>query len=670
MSFRRKITTAPKALWELGLNQVANYALYRVQLGSSYLARQTRARSKAAELEAEVYSMTHPVRLPEREQLYRLLGETGVALLVKEADEICSGVVRLFAGEPVPLDLGPARSEFYWTDLERGHVDEPGFDIKPVWEAGRFGWALTLARAYRVSNDERYSRVFWTNLEAFYKANRPCYGYHWTSAQEAALRLIAISFATQVLEDSVHSTPERKTWLGRVIAAHAARIPPSISYARAQNNNHLLVEAVGLYTAGVVLSKHPDAARWRQSGWRWSNQALQDQIASDGSYVQQSTNYHRLMLQTALWLQALSLQHGETLLPASKRKLVSATRWLLALLDPVSGGVPNLGPNDGAYILPLTVCPFNDFRPVLQAASIAFLGGRVLEEGAWDEMAIWLSGQEGDEIQVGPRGSTHIGSLPGCRPIVLRGDRSWAYLRAARFRNRPGHADQLHLDLWWNGVNIALDAGTYLYNAGSPWDNSLSGSIVHNTVTVNGLDQMTRAGRFLWLDWAQASGVTFQAAANHSWQSGAAQHDGYRRSGVHHRRVVRANRQDCWLVEDTLSASGGTAEKKVYNLRLHWLLPDWQWDLSQEDTPAELKLVSEQGVVALTLDCTAAQPAGQPATIQLVRAGELLAGSGEAPQIGGWYSPTYGLRLPALSLSLTVDASLPVHFESEWKFQV
>ena len=60
------------------------------------------------------------------------------------------------------------------------------------------------------------------------------------------------------------------------------------------------------------------------------------------------------------------------------------------------------------------------------------------------------------------------------------------------------------MDLWWRGLNIAQDAGTYLYNADPPWDNSLTTALVHNTVTVNGRDQFTRAGRFLYLDWFNA----------------------------------------------------------------------------------------------------------------------------------------------------------------------
>jgi len=672
MSFPRKITTLLKALRYLGPVQVANYAIYQVKLGSSYLARQTRAGSKAAELEAEAYGFSQLMNLPSRKQLLELLGEDGRTVLMNEAEQIISGQVCLFAGEPVPLNLGPARSEFYWTELERGHGDEPGFDLKLVWEPGRFGWTFTLARAYQICGDERCSQVFWTNLEAFLKANPPGYGYHWTSAQEVALRLMAISFGAQIFEDSIHSSAERKTWLGRAIAAHAARIPPSMSYARAQNNNHLLVEAIGLYTAGILLSRHPDATGWRQRGWRWSNKALQAQIAFDGAYVQQSTNYHRLMLQAALWLYSLSLQQGEALEPASMQKLALATRWLHPLLDPLTGRVPNLGPNDGANILPLTVCPFSDYRPVLQAASTAFLEERVFEAGVWDEMALWLPGPSADEVERDEVRPIPVSRPAACRPLVLRGNRSWAYLRTERFTNRPGHADQLHLDLWWNGMNIALDAGTYLYNAEPPWDNALSGSLVHNTVTVNGMDQMTRAGRFLWLDWAQTSEVTYQTAADGTWQSGAAQHNGYQRSGVLHRRVVRTNREDCWLVEDTLSPIRSAAESKgqAYTARLHWLLADWQWNLSQDNTRTELRLDSDQGMVSLTMGCTSAQLAGSPATVQLVRKGELLAGTGEAPIIGGWHSPTYGVRLPALSLSLTVEAYLPIKFETEWVFPV
>ena len=59
-------------------------------------------------------------------------------------------------------------------------------------------------------------------------------------------------------------------------------------------------------------------------------------------------------------------------------------------------------------------------------------------------------------------------------------------------------------------------------------------------------------------------------------------------------------------------------------------------------------------------------------SLQVIRAGEVLAGERTAQpvEIFGWHSPTYNLRLPALSLRWTVRSSIPVelvtgfHFES------
>jgi hypothetical protein len=564
--------------------------------------------------------------------------------------------------------LDAAGSDRYWTDLERHQGDPPNGDVKLIWEMGRFGWAFTLGRAYRVSDDERYPLAFWELLESFIDANPPYFGSHWTSAQEVALRLMALSFSAQVFNRSIHSTAERKVRLGRAIAFHAARIPPSMSYARAQGNNHLLVEAVGLYTAGVILHSHPDAVCWLRIGWRWSNKALLDQIAADGSYVQQSTNYHRLMLQAALCLHTLAISNGDVFSEITHQRLAQAVRWLYKLLDSQSGRVPNLGPNDGAYILPLSECPFHDYRPVLQAASQAFIGDPFFEPGLWDELALWLPGQAAkNKSKSGQQRSVSMRDRKdSCQPLVLYSQNSWAYLRAANFKHRPGHADQLHMDLWCRGLNVASDAGTYLYNAEQPWDNALSSTFVHNTVSVDGQDQMTRAGRFLWLDWAQARDIMLEKPADGSWLRAAAWHDGYRRLGVSHRRAVTAFQDDRWLVEDTLTSTGLPAgeQSRLFIARLHWLLPDWPWSLSETSAKARLELLSPNGPLSISMSWQAASPP----SVQLVRAGELLAGTGPVSPVSGWYSPAYGSKQPALSLSVALESHLPLAFETEWNF--
>ncbi len=365
------MSLALKALRELGPQKMGLFALYRAGLHSGYFRWKTAGRKSTNDKSCHPSPIARPLLdLPASEVILEIIGPGGLAQLKAEADEIVDGRVRLFGGQPVPLNLTPPGERSHWTE------SRPEGDIKFIWEPARFGWAFTLGRAYYLTGDERYPAAFWRYFKSFREGNPVNLGPNWESAQEAALRLVAFTFAAQIFARSPSSTSHRQSSLVQSIADHAARIPPTLIYARAQNNNHLLSEAAGLITASLALPAHSQSRHWSKLGWKWFQRGLQTQIAEDGSYTQQSTNYHRLMLQLALWVSSIKgRESGENQKPDPWcLTLGNATRWLLNLSDPESGRVPNLGPNDGAYILPLTVLPFADYRPVLQAASRAFLG--------------------------------------------------------------------------------------------------------------------------------------------------------------------------------------------------------------------------------------------------------------------------------------------------------
>jgi hypothetical protein len=498
---------------------------------------------------------------------------------------------------------------------------------------------LTLARAYRFSNDNRYAQCFWEQVETFLEKNPPNMGLNWASAQEVALRLICLTLAMQAFQDAPATTHDREQCLLAALYQHAARLPATLPYARAQNNNHLLSEAAGIFTGGVLFEN----GAWQQQGWRLFNTALQTQIAADGTYIQHSTNYHRLMLQLALWVRSIAATMGLEFPVQTKTRLAAATRWLLAQMDGSTGHVPNLGNNDGACILPLASGAFDDYRPVAQAASRAFLDAPCLPPGPWDEYCLWM-GLPVEKAPVIPQ--------PIASPTVHRlGDaQTWATLRIAQFTGRPAHADQLHVDLGWHGQPITLDAGTFQYNAAPPWDNGLAITAVHNTVTVDGRDQMQRAGRFLWLDWAQATLLSAEPNAL------TAEHDGYHKLGILHRRRLEWQAPSCWQVTDTLSPTGASAQE--HSFRLQWLLPDWPWKL--DGGTLELALPTGKIILRIEID----DAASAKTKVQLVRGGELLAGAGRPNPVLGWFSPTYGQKQPALSLAVEVKAVPPVIFKS------
>jgi hypothetical protein len=297
----------------------------------------------------------------------------------------------------------------------------------------------------------------------------------------------------------------------------------------------------------------------------------------------------------------------------------------------------------------LTACDYGDYRPLLQLGNCVLDRPSALQPGPWDEAALWICGRFAKTVE--SETADTISSRTGYYRIGTKN--SWALVRAGRYTRRPFQADQLHVDLWYHGLNLARDAGTYLYNADPPWDNGLAGTAVHNTVMVDRRDQMRRAGRFLWLDWAQGSGRSSSTSVPTTSvdlpDCFAGEHNGYRRLGVTHRRMVQCITDDAWVIVDDLLGAD------EHELRLHWLLPDLPFEVIAA-SPFCAVLSGEKESFHWNVFSSA------PGDTAVIRGGKSLSGElmGGDEELLGWESPTYGERCPAISLLYRVHAPLPV----------
>lgn len=535
-----------------------------------------------------------------------------------------------------------ASAHAHWSQID----DFSNGDIKLQWETSRFSWAYTLCRAYARTSDECYAEAFWQLLADWLRHNPPNHGVQWKCGQEAAFRIMALCFSFYTFTGARASTPERIAELVSALAVHASRITAYITYAQSQRNNHAITEAVGLWTIGLLFPELASAANWRKRGkWILETEAIH-QIYPDGAYIQHSANYHRVMLHDFAWALRLGESNDDRLTPEVYERFRCATRFLHAITDPETGWAPNYGANDGALVLSLTDCAFPDMRPVLQSSHFLTERELLYPKGAWDEEMAWLHEHKPTTSNVS--GDCHAeppldAQDGGC--YTLSSCSSWAMLHAARYRDRPSQADQLHVDLWWRGHNVLCDPGTYSYNAWPPFEDGLAGSRYHNTVVVDSLDQMTRVDRFLWADWAQASRPQ---RARPPRRQLTAEHDGYKRIGVTHRRLLRALDDDAWIVVDDLLGSG------EHNLRLHWLIPDVSytkhgrsWDFRFDAGTARIVLAGPGG-----------------AATSVVRGGQWIAGDAEAisEPDRGWCSRYYNRLDPALSIAMSCITKLPARF--------
>ncbi|MBT7171612.1 MAG: alginate lyase family protein, partial [Phycisphaerales bacterium] len=417
----------------------------------------------------------------------------------------------------------------HWS--RRGDFDPNRGDIKYLWEPSRFGWVYDLARAYAVSGDAKYPEAFWTLLESWMDANPPMLGPAWQCGQETAIRTFAICFGLWAFRPHPATTDERVERALGLLAFCGDRIASNIDYARRQHSNHSTSEAAGLYLLSTLLPTLKRAKEFRATAERELLYDATHHIKPDGSYLQHSLNYLRLAMHDFLWVVALAKANGQTLDPKLPAALRTSRDFLYQLQDE-TGRVVNYGANDGALLCPWSGCYYLDYRPMLGALSFALDNTRLYPPGPWDEEAMWFFGNDflaAPATANPPARTSHQFSAGGY--YTLRTSRAWAMLRCHTYRSRPAQADQLHLDLWVDGLNLLRDMGSFAYYD-PPLKRNLkfSSTAMHNTVEIDGQNQMIKGPRFYWIRLSKGH---VERADETSLR---ASHDGYARLGVGHTR--------------------------------------------------------------------------------------------------------------------------------------
>jgi asparagine synthase (glutamine-hydrolysing) len=462
--------------------------------------------------------------------------------------------------------------------------------------------------------------------------------------QEAALRLMAWMFGDYQFSNSPSSTPERLAQFTIMVAAHAERIYKNIDYALSTHGNHIISEAFGLWLVGLLFPELKDSEKYLTFGRKLLEQEAAAQIFPDGTYSMYSLNYHRFILHIYLCVLRLAELNQSPISSLIFDRVSTSIDYLSQLIDPKTGKMPVYGSNDGALVLPLNNCDFTNYRPLLQLGTYITKKQFFFEPGPWDEDIFWLCSPF--SFQGTPRSAPQGGagvmvksvfSFPQGGTYILRGPNSKAIIRCTDYRSRPSHADQLHVDIWIRGQNIACDAGTYLYSGEGIWRNGLAHTAVHNTVTVDHQDQMKMLTRFTWTNWSHGKVLRHD---EHIWQG---QHDGYKRLSdpVNHKRTVISLAEDRWLILDQLFGN------QPHHYALHWLLCDAEYGVR--------KLASAHG---LWLNTSYSKQSDAKSYMQMgmvIGRGNFSIVRADPNSTRGWRSQYYGEKEPAISVILEAN---------------
>jgi hypothetical protein len=568
--------------------------------------------------------------------------------LIEAADAVLAGRWNVFG-----RNFDTAASDPDWhRDIRSGIRFDPArycFDVpyrdasrvghvKSLWEPSRLHHVTLLGAAFHVSGDARYAERAAAHLRSWWRRNPPLRGIHWLSGIELGMRLIAWVWTRRLLAawPGVETLFERNPDFLRQLHQHERWL--AALYSRGSSaNNHLIAEAAGLFIAATAF-RGPHSERWAKLAQGILEQEAISQTFSDGLNAELAFGYHGYVL-GLLMLAAVEGEAGGG--EAGERPMSDDTWRIIARMsDALAANLgedlapPRQGDGDDAWALMVDAPERGPWEPLLE------LCGALIGPRAWwprpkrrSMLATLVSQVARPRRRDDPRPAKRPSRFAEAGVTFLRSD-----LLSCRVDHGPhgflstqahGHADALSFELSIGGRPVLIDPGTYCYQGDPEWRRYFRSTLAHNTLEIEGADQVAQAGPFLWssamTSWVEsAEGIDDGPVATLT-----VAHDGYRRlpaKAVHVRQFRLDRAANALSIIDAIDAKTPVAVRLAYHLH-----PSVTAKL--EAGTAQLR---EAGRLLATLDL----PAGLEWRTQR--------GADNPPL--GWYSPEFGQKQPSVTL--------------------
>jgi glycosyltransferase involved in cell wall biosynthesis len=508
-------------------------------------------------------------------------------------------------------------------------------DSKITWELNRHQHLVTLAKAYRLTGNEKFATELFRQWQHWHEENSYPIGVNWASSLEVGVRSLSWLWVYFLLAGSTAMRDYRTEWL-RALSVNGRHIETYLS-TYFSPNTHLLGEGVALFFIGTLCPELQSAERWKRRGWEIVLREAERQVQADGLHFEQSTYYHVYALDFFLHAGMLASINDVPVPPEFERTL---ERMLDALCTLGRVGAPlRLGDDDGGRVFDPRRNRAEHLLDPLATGAVLFGRGdfKRVASGLREE-TLWLLGEQGvaefDRLPAKDPAQGSVALQAGGLYLMTNAELKQQLVIDAgpqgAFAAGHGHADALSVCVNSRGHALLIDPGTFEYVGADSVRDAFRGTSAHNTLVVDGVDQTEPKGPFGWTKLPSVKAEKW--IQGHSFDLFVGSHDGYGRleRPVVHRRWVFSLKGKFWLVRDVALGAGE-----------HQL--DLFWHLSPE-------LSARGGAAGVFVD------AGGRAGLRV------LAGEGHdwlqhvRPQ--SW-SPVYGRKEPANVLHLGTLTELP-----------
>ena len=437
----------------------------------------------------------------------------------------------------------------HWSEVN--DISAEAGDIKYVWEKSRFSYLYDLIR-YDYHHDTDCSELVFNEIDSWMAANPINQGPNYKCSQEISLRVMNWTFALHYYKNSAALTDARFQKIIHFIYWQIKHDYSNIDFSRKTvRNNHAVTECLMLYLGGLLFPFFPEAKTWKAKGKNWFETEILYQVYEDGTFLQFSHNYHRVLIQLMTWGFYLAEANNESFQPKVYERAKRSFDYLSACQAGKNGELPNYGANDGALFFKLNDAEYRDYRPILNVTDVSY------EDFYW-----YSSNIKNKHFLTDKFNTQNAGRVQNPASVdytnggiyLINDENTFTFIKCTEYIDRPSQADNLHIDIWVNGKNLLRDAGSYKYNTDSELVRYFSGTKGHNTVMLGDNDQMLKGPRFVWLNWSKVKQALIEEDKKYITFSGeitAFEHLG---KGITHHRVVKKHiGKLIWEIEDTVN---------------------------------------------------------------------------------------------------------------------
>ncbi len=429
----------------------------------------------------------------------------------------------------------------YHRDLKLLRAD--GSDVRVLWELNRLGHFLTLARAYSVTNDERYAGEFFAQLRNWAEQNPYGRGPNWTCAMEVALRAMNLLAAFKTFRHSTGLNPDFLSFFLQLLQQHGNYIRRNLEFSYIATSNHYLSDVVGLLWLGLLLPELRDADEWRDFGRIEMLREMDKQVLADGADFEASTGYHRFVTELFLYSFMLCRANDFDIETRYWTRLHQMLIYIRAYLRP-DGFAPLIGDTDGGQVLPFVRRRADDHAYLLEIGAVVFddpeLKTQCATSQAFPEAGTYIM-REGD--------------------LYLCFNASDAGLNG---RGSHGHNDALSIEVSAGGRAYIVDPGTYVYLGDLQKRHGFRSTAYHSTAQIDGREQNTTDLHMPFVIGNEARPRVLEWQTSDDFDKVVAEHYGY--PVVHRRTIVFKKRERAWLIHDEFTGEG----EHLYEVRFHF----------------------------------------------------------------------------------------------------